>query len=184
MMASASPFTGVQGWLTDEEEQMISRYASRVPGDGVIVNIGVEYGRSMAAIITNAFKSVSVIGVEIAPKDEFDENMRRTGLSGRYKLVTGDSKEVGRKWTTPIDMIFIDGAHEYENVKGDIEQWARHVKPGGFILFHDVACMSNKMPHPLHHEVSRAINEWFAGKEHMWRIVNMADSVMVFKRVG
>ena len=34
-------------------------------------------------------------------------------------------------------MIWIDGDHSYEGVKGDIDAWTRRVRKGGVIAFHD-----------------------------------------------
>jgi len=36
-----------------------------------------------------------------------------------------------------IGMIFIDGSHEYELVKADMEAWRPKVVPGGIIALHD-----------------------------------------------
>jgi hypothetical protein len=38
---------------------------------------------------------------------------------------------------TKFDLIFIDGAHDYESVKADIEIATRHIVPGGIICGHD-----------------------------------------------
>ena len=39
----------------------------------------------------------------------------------------------------PVDMLFIDGDHTYEGVKQDWEMYSSLVRPGGIIVFHDVA---------------------------------------------
>lgn len=35
------------------------------------------------------------------------------------------------------DLVFIDGCHNYEDVKADIEAWSRVVRPGGVVACHD-----------------------------------------------
>lgn len=40
---------------------------------------------------------------------------------------------------SPIDLLFIDGDHTYEGVKKDWEMYSPLVRPGGMIVFHDVA---------------------------------------------
>jgi hypothetical protein len=37
----------------------------------------------------------------------------------------------------PIDLLFIDGSHVYEDVRRDYEDWAPKVRAGGCIAFHD-----------------------------------------------
>ena len=40
-------------------------------------------------------------------------------------------------WQRLIGFLFVDGAHEYNMVKLDIESWFDKVKNGGTIAFHD-----------------------------------------------
>jgi predicted O-methyltransferase YrrM len=47
------------------------------------------------------------------------------------------SQDVGRGWTEPVDVVFIDGDHSPEGVREDWDVWHPHVKPGGFVAFHD-----------------------------------------------
>jgi len=39
----------------------------------------------------------------------------------------------------PLDLLFIDGDHTYEGVKKDWEMYSPRVRPGGLVVFHDVA---------------------------------------------
>ena len=38
----------------------------------------------------------------------------------------------------PIDLLFIDADHMYAGVKKDFDLWSPHVRPGGFVVFHDI----------------------------------------------
>jgi len=40
------------------------------------------------------------------------------------------------------DLIFIDGLHEYSQVKKDIENSLNHLQPNGFIIMHDCSPVS------------------------------------------
>ena len=51
------------------------------------------------------------------------------------------------------DFVFIDAAHSYHAVKGDIEAWRPKVKPGGWFGGHDY--------HSAHPGVIRAVDEAF-----------------------
>ena len=47
------------------------------------------------------------------------------------------SKEAYEKHFGAIDMVFIDGSHEYEDVKYDFVHWGGNVVKGGWICMHD-----------------------------------------------
>lgn len=34
-------------------------------------------------------------------------------------------------------VIFVDGSHEYKDVRGDSDAWAPHLSEGGYMVFHD-----------------------------------------------
>ena len=52
--------------------------------------------------------------------------------------LVGDSPTVGRHWTTPLALLFIDGGHGHEPAHRDYETWVPHVEPGGLLVIHDV----------------------------------------------
>ena len=47
------------------------------------------------------------------------------------------SEQAGRRWATPVDLVFVDGDHSLETCRLDWEQFGRWVKPGGIVVFHD-----------------------------------------------
>ena len=60
------------------------------------------------------------------------------GLEPNVIAVVGDSPTVGRFWTTPLALLFIDGGHGREIAHADYDRWVPHVRPGGTLLIHDV----------------------------------------------
>lgn len=53
-------------------------------------------------------------------------------------LIQSNSNDLAKTWTTEIDVLFIDGDHSYEQTKKDFLNFRSFVKPGGFIIFHDI----------------------------------------------
>jgi predicted O-methyltransferase YrrM len=47
------------------------------------------------------------------------------------------SQELGLRWTTPVDLVFVDGDHSPEGVLEDWRAWHPHVRSGGVMAFHD-----------------------------------------------
>lgn len=60
------------------------------------------------------------------------------GLERSVVAVVGDSPTVGRFWTTPLALLFIDGGHGHEPAHRDYELWTPHVAAGGTLCIHDV----------------------------------------------
>ena len=60
------------------------------------------------------------------------------GLESAVVALVGDSPTVGRFWTTPLALLFIDGGHGSEPAHRDYELWTPHVALGGLLAIHDV----------------------------------------------
>lgn len=180
--APTSPRTGVPGWLTNAEEDLLADLAAQLTAKDVFVGIGVEYGRSMS-VIASVSPSQHLYGVELNPQPGYEANMKEAGLAGRTTILVGDSADVGRRRDgDDIAMLFIDGAHEYPAVLADLRNWTPFVKPGGVVVLHDVACETNKLPHALHYEVKRALDEW--QDTSVWKFERSVDSMVVLRRVA
>lgn len=66
--------------------------------------------------------------------EAFSDDFFKLWDEGAYtKDVFGNPKKLGG----PISFAYIDGAHTYEAAKRDFENVARHLMPGGFVLFDD-----------------------------------------------
>src|SRR4051794_18829314 len=47
------------------------------------------------------------------------------------------SEDTGRRWSEPVDVVFIDGDHAEQATRTDWQLFSAHVVPGGHVLFHD-----------------------------------------------
>lgn len=101
----------------------------------VIVNIGANIGTSSCAIL-EANPKVFVFSIDIKPYPEERDNAIDCGLNPtRIVRLLGDSAEIGIFFPYDPDMVFVDGAHHDEAVKGDIAAWIPKCK--SIALFHD-----------------------------------------------
>jgi predicted O-methyltransferase YrrM len=68
-----------------------------------------------------------------------------------------------------LDFVFIDGSHEYEDVKEDIYHWYPKVKKGGIIAGHDYTTYAG---------VKEAVDEFFNLEE-----IKVVKSYWVFYKI-
>ncbi|MHB8769631.1 MAG: class I SAM-dependent methyltransferase [Syntrophales bacterium] len=68
----------------------------------------------------------------------FRETIRKLSLEDTVVPIVARSEVVARAWQTPLSLIFIDGSHAYEAVFTDYSTWVSHLRPGGYLLIHDV----------------------------------------------
>jgi hypothetical protein len=99
----------------------------------VIVELGVWEGNSTEAWAQVANK-VYAIDVFITPK------FRKNVLSkyNNIEVIESDSSFAANKFLDEsVDMVYIDGSHEYEGVKKDILAWLPKIKINGYLTGHD-----------------------------------------------
>jgi predicted O-methyltransferase YrrM len=74
--------------------------------------------------------------------DKYCANLNKFGLLDKVNTHIGTSYDISKEFDDDsIDGIFIDAAHDYDNVVLDIESWYPKVRSGGFMIGHDY-------PHP------------------------------------
>lgn len=68
----------------------------------------------------------------------FRQTLERSGLEETVVPLVCRSETAARQWATPLSLVFIDGGHSLEAVETDYRLWHPHLKPGGFLLIHDI----------------------------------------------
>lgn len=71
-------------------------------------------------------------------KEQFIRNMEKNDVIEKVTILEGYSFNCVKKFHKLIDLLFIDGNHEYEAVLQDYNDWNGKIKHGGIIALHDV----------------------------------------------
>lgn len=89
---------------------------------------------------SNAGKGVRVYAVDRHTEGTFPDFERHIEEASIAKLITpikGRSQEAAADFDEAIELLFIDGAHQYELVREDFDRWVREVVEGGVVAMHD-----------------------------------------------
>lgn len=132
----------IKGWLTPEEAEALFDRAKACTGRGVIVEIGSYRGRSTICLGlgSKAGCHVPVYAIDLHQSNRFHRFTRNIGRAGLDDLVTpvaGRSQEIAADLDEPVELLFIDGSHDYDGVREDFERWVPKVVDGGWVVMHD-----------------------------------------------
>lgn len=150
----------VEGWLADEEADLLiaalSRALADLPGPQAVVEVGSYCGKTttvlgsvlralapgcrMHAIDPHEGEVGSVeTGLTKTPPtlEKFMHTLRSTDLTHVVETVRRRSYET--EWDLPIRFLFIDGLHDYMNVSRDLRQFEPWLVDGAYVAFHDYA---------------------------------------------
>jgi predicted O-methyltransferase YrrM len=146
----------VDGWMTPGQASALRDAATRCPPGGRIVEIGSFRGRSTIVLATSAPADVEIVAIdphagndrgpqeiegyhEAAADDHevFNANLARAGVADRVRHVRAFSDVAHDEVDSPIDVLYIDGAHRYAPALADIRRWGARVAPDGAMLIHD-----------------------------------------------
>lgn len=158
-MTYQDTYPNIPGWFGWAE--LYDQIVLEAPPEGFrIVEIGVWFGRStiyLANRIKESGKDIAFYAVDnFKGSAEHQETVAELKAQGTtvYKEYINNLKlcEVQHYVTTlpkssataskqfedgSLDVVFIDGSHEYAHVKQDIKLWLPKVKPGGLIAGDD-----------------------------------------------
>ena len=132
----------VPGWLTDEEGEALYELARSCTGKGVIVEIGSWKGKSTVCLGIGSQEGESVPVYAIDPHadyrfGDFKTNVERARIAELVRPIASLSQAAADRFEEPIELLFVDGSHEYDLVLEDYEKWVQKVVDGGWVAFHD-----------------------------------------------
>jgi predicted O-methyltransferase YrrM len=132
----------VPGWLTDEEGEALYELARACRGDGVIVEIGSWKGKSTVCLGLGSQDGARVPVYAVDPHadyrfGDFKTNVERAGIADLVRPIASLSQTAADGFDESIELLFVDGSHEYDLVLEDFEKWVPKVVDGGWVAFHD-----------------------------------------------
>lgn len=136
----------IDGWMSEQELVWLAERASE---HKLIVEVGSYLGRSTRSLLDNTTGIVYAFDDWQGPRDayiedrkqifpQFCKNMDSYLNTDKLHLIIADYAQAYGHCPLHPDMVFIDGSHEYEDVKRDIEYWKTKLIPGGLICGHDI----------------------------------------------
>ncbi len=148
----------IPGWLSENEGRLLTNLAAGLPKDAVIVEIGSFQGKSTVFLglglksgkiyaidphkgQTHATKRGSTpFGIVRPTYFAFLKNLRMFGVEDKVVPIQKTSKAANKNWLKKIDLLHVDGLHEYEFAKKDLQLWLPFLEDGGVVVCHDAFC--------------------------------------------
>jgi predicted O-methyltransferase YrrM len=145
------------GMIRHTEAAMLSRWASEIPRDGCIVEIGCYGGLSTSYLYLGASKkngrifSIDPFDSDLEKQEDLTDQavsldqkpgmqlvrsrLDEIGAGDKVELIEGYSQEVVKTWDRKIDFLWIDGNHD--QALQDYLDWAPFLNPGARVGIHD-----------------------------------------------
>lgn len=171
----------VHGWLSDDEAVSLYKLTKASSRKGVIVEIGSWQGKSTIWLAKSGNKVYAIdphigapeqieqYGHNIQTLEKFKSNINKAGISEMVAPIVETSEEAFKSWRgEPISFLFIDGSHQYEDVKKDFILWSPLVMDGGIIAFHDTPA-----PGP-----SQVLEEFIYSSKN-FKVIKVIDSLTI-----
>ena len=167
-------YENISGWFTFPE--LYRNIVLLYPNNSHFVEVGTWLGQSaayMAVEIINSNKNIKFDCVDtwkgseehINEKVIFQDTLYENFLSNIEPVksvvnpIRNTSIEASKLYEdNSLDFVFLDAAHDYENVKNDIDAWYPKVKSGGVLAGHDYSS--------AWHEVVHAVNTFLKEKNY------------------
>jgi len=168
----------IPGSFTRLNAAVLFQYSRRV--SGLIVEVGVDQGRSASILLHNAQKNGCWVVLVDSWSGILIENMyKAVNMTADFpnakcrvmRQLSVDAAEEEKKSYTEIDLLHIDAHHYKGGVDVDCQAWLPLVRQGGLALFHDYASTFD--------DVTEAVDQYTEG----WKDLGSWDSLAVRRKV-
>ncbi len=139
----------VPGWLTEPQAHRLWDETVRLSAGAHVVEIGSHQGRStvvLARALMAATQDGRLTAIDpfvtgpryggAATRTALEGNLDAAGVSGIVTIIEARSRDVRHTWGRPIDLLWVDGKHDYWTCSDDLK-WSGHLPVGGRVLVHD-----------------------------------------------
>jgi hypothetical protein len=172
----------IPGWTRGSEAEALIQRCYDLPVDALVVEVGTFFG-SGAVLLGGARKlrgsghvhcvdpfdgsgdSVSAPhyhAIRLAfhgksQQDHFSAHVRRAGLVDWITPHAGTADAIAADWTTPIDMLFLDGDQSPAGARLAFDLWSPWLKPGGILALHNSAPRGYEPEHDGHYLLTQSV---------------------------
>jgi predicted O-methyltransferase YrrM len=133
-----------------------------------IVELGTRTGNSSLTLLAAA-KSVGgrVLSMDIQPCELAQERVASAGLADHWTFRHADDLGVAdSEIPDPIDLLFIDTWHTYNQLTAELKKYTPRLRPGSWIAIHDYVSFPG---------MTRAVRDWVASQPRSVRFYPFAN---------
>jgi predicted O-methyltransferase YrrM len=145
-------------------------------GIGRVVQLGHFIGYStllLGIMMRRIGKRQSVFSIDISPQasDYTRRWVDRAGLNEYVEILVSDSaapaaaKAAREYFGDAPDIVFIDSSHGYGHSLSELDLWYPEIRPGGFLILHDVSEFAAQFDPNGEGGVIRAVHEWLRERD-------------------
>jgi len=177
-------FKQVHGFISLPEAELLYKLASEVLPGGNIVEIGSYQGRSTCALAFGAKEHNGIVwaidhhptyqigatNYSIEDLQFYYANLAHYQLGRYVRTINLHSDRAFITWQNDIELLFIDGNHEFEQVHKDWTFWSPLSQ---VVALHDTA--------GYHASIDRLVENIIASGT--WERSEMVDSLSIFRRI-